>query len=42
LNATNTVEFANPNTTLTNSSFGLITSQVNHPRFLQLGLRVTF
>ncbi len=30
LNATNTVEFANPNTTLTNSSFGLITSQVNH------------
>jgi trimeric autotransporter adhesin len=41
-NATNTVEFANPNTTLTNSSFGLITSQVNHPRFLQLGLRVTF
>jgi trimeric autotransporter adhesin len=42
LNATNTVEFANPNTTFTNSSFGLITSQVNHPRFLQLGLRVTF
>ena len=42
LNATNTVEFANPNTTLTNSSFGLITSQVNHPRFLQLGIRVTF
>lgn len=41
-NATNTVGFANPNTTLTNSSFGLITSQVNHPRFLQLGLRVTF
>jgi trimeric autotransporter adhesin len=42
LNATNTVEFANPNTTFTNSSFGLITSQVNHPRFLQLGIRVTF
>lgn len=41
-NATNTVEFANPNTTLTNSSFGLITSQVNHPRLLQLGVRVTF
>jgi trimeric autotransporter adhesin len=42
LNSTNTVEFANPNTTFTNSSFGLITSQVNHPRFLQLGARVTF
>jgi trimeric autotransporter adhesin len=42
LNATNTAEFANPNTTFTNSSFGQITSQVNHPRFLQLGARVTF
>ncbi len=41
-NATNTVEFGNPNTTYTSSTFGQITSQINSPRLLQLGLRVTF
>ncbi len=42
LNATNTVYFDKPNTTLTNSSFGLITNQLNNPRMIQLGVRVTF
>jgi hypothetical protein len=42
LNATNTVYFGNPNTTLNNSSFGLITSQINNPRLVQLGTRITF
>jgi hypothetical protein len=41
-NATNTVEFGNPNTTFTSSTFGQVTSQINSPRLLQLGLRVTF
>jgi hypothetical protein len=30
------------NTTLTNTQFGLITSQINNPRLLQLGTRITF
>ena len=42
LNATNTVYFGTPNTTFTNSSFGVITSQINNPRLLQLGVRVSF
>lgn len=42
LNATNTVIFGKPNTTFTNNQFGLITSQVNNPRMIQLGARVTF
>jgi hypothetical protein len=42
LNATNTAYFGTPNTTFTNSSFGLITSQINNPRLLQLGVRVSF
>lgn len=42
LNATNTPIFGNPNTTLTNAQFGVITTQVNNPRLVQLGLRVTF
>jgi hypothetical protein len=42
LNATNTPYFGNPNTTLTNNQFGTITSQINNPRLVQLGLRVTF
>ena len=41
-NATNTVEFGNPNTTFTSATFGVITSQINIPRLIQLGLRVTF
>jgi trimeric autotransporter adhesin len=42
LNATNTPIFGNPNTVLTNANFGQITTQVNNPRLVQLGLRVTF
>jgi hypothetical protein len=42
LNATNTVYFGTPNTTFTNSTFGVITSQINNPRLLQLGVRVAF
>ncbi len=42
LNATNTPYFGNPNTTLTNNLFGTITSQINNPRLVQLGLRFTF
>jgi len=42
LNATNTPYFANPNTTFGSSQFGLITSQINNPRLLQLGTRITF
>lgn len=42
LNATNTPVFGRPNTTFTNNQFGLITSQVNNPRLVQLGVRVTF
>jgi hypothetical protein len=42
LNATNTVYFGPPNTILTNSQFGLITSQINNPRLIQLGTRITF
>jgi len=43
LNATNTPLFGNPGTTLTSpSTFGVITSQINYPRLVQLGLRFTF
>jgi hypothetical protein len=42
LNATNTVYFGNPGTTYTSSTFGVISSQINQPRMIQLGLRVTF
>ena len=43
LNATNTPYFGNPGTTVTSpSSFGVITSQINYPRLVQLGLRFTF
>lgn len=42
LNAANTPYFGNPNTILTNNQFGVITSQINNPRLLQLGARVTF
>jgi hypothetical protein len=42
LNATNTPYFGNPNTTLTNNQFGVITSQINNPRLIQLGVRATF
>lgn len=42
LNATNTAYFGTPTTVLTSSTFGLITSQINNPRLLQLGVRVSF
>jgi hypothetical protein len=42
LNATNTPLFGNPGTTLTTSTFGVISSQLNYPRLVQLGLRFTF
>jgi trimeric autotransporter adhesin len=41
-NATNTVEFGTPNTTFTSPTFGVITSQINMPRLIQLGIRATF
>jgi hypothetical protein len=42
LNSTNSVYFGTPNTTFTSSSFGVITSQINNPRLVQLGVRATF
>jgi hypothetical protein len=40
LNAFNTVQFSGPNTSVTSTSFGVITGQANGPRQLQLGLKV--
>jgi hypothetical protein len=42
LNATNTPYFSTPNTNISSSTFGVITSQANFPRLLQLGIRATF
>jgi hypothetical protein len=42
LNAFNTPRFGNPNTTVTSSSFGAITSQANAPRQIQFGLKILF
>ncbi len=41
-NAFNTPAFAGPNTTVSSSSFGVITAQANAPRQLQLGLKLLF
>jgi hypothetical protein len=41
-NTFNTPQFAGPNTAFGSSSFGRITAQANFPRYLQLGLHVTF
>ncbi|MES1257707.1 MAG: carboxypeptidase regulatory-like domain-containing protein [Acidobacteriota bacterium] len=41
LNVANTPQFYGPNTTFTSPSFGLITSQANYPRLIQLGVRFT-
>ncbi len=41
-NTFNTPWFAGPNTSFGSASFGQITSQANFPRYLQLGLRVSF
>ena len=38
-NALNYVQFAAPNTSVTSSSFGVVTSQANTPRQLQFGLK---
>ncbi len=41
-NTFNTPWFAGPNTSFGSASFGQITAQANFPRYLQLGLRVSF
>ena len=41
-NATNTPQFSGPNTSVTSSSFGVITSQANSPRQTQLALKLIF
>jgi hypothetical protein len=40
LNAFNRVQFGAPNTSVTSASFGVISTQANDPRQLQLGLKV--
>jgi carboxypeptidase family protein/TonB-dependent receptor-like protein len=40
LNALNYVQFSGPNTSVTSTSFGVISGQANSPRQLQLGLKV--
>ena len=42
LNETNTPQFGEPNLDPNNSGFGRVTSQVNLPRNIQLGLRLVF
>jgi hypothetical protein len=42
LNAFNTPRFGGPNTSVTSSTFGAITSQANAPRQIQLGLKLLF
>jgi trimeric autotransporter adhesin len=42
LNAFNTPYFRSPNTSFGNSNFGKVLSQGNFPRFIQLGLRLSF
>jgi hypothetical protein len=42
LNAFNTPRFGGPNTSVTSGSFGVITSQANAPRQVQLGLKLLF
>ena len=40
LNAFNTVQFSGPNTSVTSTSFGVISGQANAPRQLQFGLKL--
>jgi hypothetical protein len=40
LNAFNTVQFSGPNTSVTSSSFGVISGQANAPRQIQFGLKL--
>ncbi len=42
LNAFNTPRFSGPDTSVTSSSFGVISSQANAPRQVQLGLKALF
>lgn len=42
LNMTNHTQFTAPNTTVTNSSFGVLSGQSNWPRILQFNARVVF
>ncbi len=42
LNVLNTPQFAAPNLRVGNSSFGAVTSQVNLPRYIQMGGRINF
>jgi hypothetical protein len=42
LNAFNTPRFGGPNTGVTSSTFGAITSQANAPRQIQFGLKAMF
>jgi len=42
LNTFNTPHFHSPNTAFGSSSFGKILSEGNFPRFVQLGLRLSF
>lgn len=41
-NTFNTPQFAGPNVAFGNSSFGRITAQANFPRYLQLGVRISY
>jgi len=41
-NALNTPQFNGPNTAFGNVNFGRITQQANFPRYIQLGVRVTY
>ena len=40
LNAFNRVQFSGPNTSVTSTSFGVISGQANAPRQLQFGLKM--
>lgn len=42
LNAFNRVQFGSPNTSVTSGSFGVISTQANDPRQLQLGVKLLF
>jgi hypothetical protein len=42
LNAFNRVQFSGPNTSVTSTSFGIVSSQANSPRQTQFGLKVLF
>jgi hypothetical protein len=41
-NLFNRVQFADPNTSLGNPNFGVVTSTQNQARLVQLGLRLSF